>query len=83
MCKGLLHGPRTARKIIRGEESVAPPQSRACRTHESPLEPFWPEIEELLRQDSKLTPYIILYEMLSRHPDSFKPRGDAHWSELF
>ena len=46
------------------DEGVLPSQRarqpRAYRTRQDPLEPFWPEIEELLREDPQLRPFALL-----------------------
>jgi hypothetical protein len=35
-------------------------QPRGYRTRKDPLEPFWPEIEELLKEDPRIRPFALL-----------------------
>lgn len=53
---------RTIRKYR--DEGILPSQRtrppRDYRTRQDPLEPFWPEIEELLRRDPQLRPFALL-----------------------
>jgi hypothetical protein len=55
-------GERTIRKYR--ASGVLPSQQerrpRDYRTREDPLEPFWPEIEELLEGDARLRPFALL-----------------------
>ena len=53
---------RTIRKYREGGRlpSQRPRAPRDYRTRKDPLEPFWPEIEELLRQDPQLRPFALL-----------------------
>jgi transposase len=62
---------KTVSSILNEQQPPAPREPRTYRTRVDPLEPFWPEIEGLLKKDSKLKPYIILEEMRRRHPDEF------------
>ena len=40
--------------------SQQPRQRREYRTRRDPLEPYWSEVEELLREDSQLRPFALL-----------------------
>ena len=57
---------------------VAQPQ-RTYRTHPDKLAPYWNEVEELLKNDSKLKAYVLFAEMAKRHPDAFEPS----WQRTF
>jgi len=58
----LKMGERTIRKYR--DSGILPSQQerqpRDYRTREDPLEPFWPEIEELLEGDARLRPFALL-----------------------
>jgi transposase len=62
IARRLKMSERTIRKYR--DEGVLPSQRtrqpRAYRTRQDPLEPFWPEIEELLREDAQLRPFALL-----------------------
>ena len=62
IARRLEMGERTIRKYRDGgilpSQRERPP--RDYRTREDPLEPFWPEIEELLKGDSRLRPFALL-----------------------
>jgi hypothetical protein len=62
---------KTAAGILHDEDSSSSNDSRVYRTRKDPLEPFWMEIEGLLKNDPKLKAYILLEEMLRRHPTDF------------
>jgi transposase len=71
---------KTAADIIHHPEEVSLDKSpRSYRTHPDKLAPFWLEVEELLKNDSKLKAYVLFEEMRRRHPDSF----DASWKRTF
>lgn len=57
---------------------VAQPQ-RTYRTHPDKLAPYWNEVEELLKNDSKLKAYVLFAEMAKRHPEAFEPS----WQRTF
>jgi hypothetical protein len=62
---------KTAAGILHDEDSLGSNDSRVYRTRKDPVEPFWMEIEGLLKNDPKLKAYILLEEMLRRHPTDF------------
>jgi hypothetical protein len=62
---------KTAAGILHHEESSGSNDSRVYRTRKDPVEPFWMEIEGLLKNDPKLKAYILLEEMLRRHSTDF------------
>jgi hypothetical protein len=62
---------KTAAGILHDEDSSGSNDSRVYRTRKDPLEPFWMGIEGLLKNDPKLKAYILLEEMLRRHPTDF------------
>ena len=41
---------------------------REYQTRIAPLDEYWPEIKELLDNDSKLKPYTILEFMMDKYP---------------
>jgi hypothetical protein len=50
--------PKTATRILKGEDPPPDKGPRSYRTHPDRLAPFWPEIEAMLQQDSRLKAYI-------------------------
>lgn len=62
---------KTVSKILHEHLPPTPREPRTYRTRVDPLAPFWPEIEGLLKLDSKLKAYALLEEMLRRHPGKF------------
>lgn len=54
-------------------------QERTYRTHPDKLAPYWNEVEELLKNDSKLKAYVLFEEMAKRHPGAFDPS----WQRTF
>jgi len=62
IARRLKMGERTIRKYRDG--GILPSQQkrrpRDYRTREDPLEPFWPEVEELLKGDPQLRPFALL-----------------------
>jgi len=63
--------PKTASRILKGEDPPRDKGPRSYRTHPDRLAPFWPEIEAMLQQDSALKAYILFEEMRTRHPETF------------
>ena len=47
---------------------------REYRTRKDPLEPFWPEIEELLEEDSQLRPFALLDWLKQKYNDQAEVR---------
>jgi hypothetical protein len=70
---------KTAADIIHNPDPPSIKSPRTYRTHPDKLAPFWPEVDELLKNDSKLKAYAIFEEMLRRHPHSFDPA----WKRTF
>lgn len=64
---------KTAAKIVHHPDRPSTKMPRTYRTHLDKLAPFWSEVEELLKNDSKLKPYALFEEMRRRHPKSFDP----------
>jgi transposase len=62
---------KTAANIIHHPDLSSNKPPRTYRTHPDKLEPFWPELEELLVSDPKLKAYALFEEMQRRHPNSF------------
>jgi transposase InsO family protein len=55
--------------------SQIPRPERTYRTRQDPLDEFWPEIEDLLEQDSRLKPYALLDWLKQQHnPPGQEPR---------
>jgi transposase len=64
--------PKTAGSIVHEPDAPKSTTQRTYRTHRDKLAPYWPEIDELLRGDSKLKAYALFEEMRRRHPDAFE-----------
>lgn len=65
--------------ILNQSASLVVKQERSYRTHPDKLAPYWHEVEELLRHDSKLKAYVLFDEMAKRHPEGFEPS----WKRTF
>ena len=65
--------PKTVRKYIDKDVVPKPMGQREYQTRIAPLDEFWPEIKELLDNDSKLKPYAILEFMIDKYPNKFDP----------
>ena len=64
---------KTAADILNQPATPVGKQERAYRTHTDKLAPYWHEVEELHKHDSKLKAYLLLDEMAKRHPEGFEP----------
>ncbi len=77
IARRLKMSDKTVRKYRDAEQlpsQMARPE-RTYRTRLDPLEEFWPEIEALLQNDSKLKPYAILDWLKQKHnPPEGEPR---------
>jgi len=65
--------PKTVHKYTDSNAVPKRNTQRQYRTRTAPLEVYWPEIEELLKNDPKLKPYAILEFMLDKYPAKFDP----------
>jgi transposase len=70
---------KTAADILSQPALPVVKKERTYRTHTDKLAPYWSEVEDLLKNDSKLKAYVLFEEMLKRHPDSF----DRAWQRTF
>ena len=64
---------KTVRKYTEKNVVPKPMGQREYQTRIAPLDEFWPEIKELLDNDSKLKPYAILEFMMDKYPNKFDP----------
>ena len=91
----LKMGERTIRyyrdaRILPSQRERRP---REYRTRKDPLQPFWPEIEELLEEDSQLRPFALLDWLKQKYNDradgqsevriTDSIRFDGRWSGEF
>lgn len=70
---------KTAADILNQSALPVGRQERTYRTHPDKLAPYWNEVEELLKNDSKLKAYVLFEEMAKRHPEAFDPA----WQRTF
>ena len=70
---------KTAADILNQPAAPVIKKDRMYRTHPDKLAPYWDEVEELLKNDSKLKAYVLFEEMAKRHPGSFDPS----WKRTF
>ena len=56
-------------------------QPREYRTREDPLESFWPEIEELLKGDSRLRPFALLNWLKQKYNSPAETKASC-WSPI-
>ena len=70
---------KTAADILTQPPLPVVKQERTYRTHPDKLAPYWNEVEELLKNDSKLKAYVLFEEMAKRHPGAFDPS----WQRTF
>jgi len=74
----LKMGERTIRKYR--DSGILPSQrerrSRDYRTRKDPLEPFWPEVEELLKGDSRLRPFALLDWLKQKYNSPAEDQGE-------
>ncbi len=70
---------KTAADIIHSPDTTIVKEPRAYRTHPDKLAAFWPEVEDLLKNDGKLKAYALFEEMRRRHPDAF----EIEWKRTF
>ncbi|MFY7876318.1 MAG: hypothetical protein ACOVQM_12785 [Pirellula sp.] len=64
---------KTAADIPNQPATPVVKRERSYRTHPDKLAPYWHEVEELHKHDSKLKAYLLLDEMAKRHPEGFEP----------
>ena len=78
IARRLEMGERTIRKYRDG--GMLPSQQerrpRDYRTREDPLEPFWPEIEELLKGDPRLRPFALLDWLKQKYNPPAEGQGE-------
>lgn len=65
--------PKTVHKYTDKGAVPKRPAQREYRTRIAPLDEYWPEIKELLENDSRLKPYAILEFLLDKYPAKFDP----------
>ena len=78
IARRLKMGERTIRKYRKA--GMLPSQRerarRAYRTRKDPLESYWPEIEQLLKEDPQLRPFALLDWLKQK----YNPPAGIRWS---
>jgi transposase len=70
---------KTAADILSQPATPVIKQDRPYRTHPDKLAPYWEEVVDLLKQDSRLKAYALFEEMMKRHPKGF----ERSWKRTF